>query len=305
MQAPHRIQFRLFRNSSSAEYRCGRCQREQRAAQSPDAGCENAMSTVELGCPVAERASRRRNTARSLRRGSKFLIPIQAICSGGRETPRSAFPSLVQTTKPPVSAIAKLTPVSPASAAQNRSRRCWRAASVRYAGSESAFFRTKMFVKTLADLFFPNMNCGQHNMAGRFLLQLNNSFTQVSIDDLNPLVFEKRIKMTFFSQHGFAFDDAFYTVLLQDLVNYAVMFSSASPPSAHEHPGLGLCVQIVRDNPAVVTSRAALSLMPARRSSHSGTFASHSIAFFANEPECRSCHWARSRSAVNSAASSG
>src|SRR5438094_812711 len=41
---------------------------------------------------------------------------MQAMCSGGSETPRSAFPSLVQTTNPPVSAIAKLTPVSPASA---------------------------------------------------------------------------------------------------------------------------------------------------------------------------------------------
>ena len=46
------------------------------------------------------------------------------MCSLGSETPRSALPSLVQTTKPPVSAMAKLTPVSPASACMNLSRRC-------------------------------------------------------------------------------------------------------------------------------------------------------------------------------------
>ena len=43
-------------------------------------------------------------------------MPIEAMCSFGRLTPRSALPSLVQTTTLPVSATAKLAPVMPASA---------------------------------------------------------------------------------------------------------------------------------------------------------------------------------------------
>ena len=65
-----------------------------------------------------------------------FSIPMQAMWMGGSDTPRSAFPSLVQTTSPPVSAMAKFTPVSPAWLAMNFSRRCWRAASVSCLGSE-------------------------------------------------------------------------------------------------------------------------------------------------------------------------
>ena len=74
-----------------------------------------------IGCPVALRASSRMKTARSAARGISFSIPMQAMCSLGSEMPRSAFPSFVQTTNPPVSATAKFTPVMPASAAMNLS----------------------------------------------------------------------------------------------------------------------------------------------------------------------------------------
>ena len=87
--------------------------------------------------PVPLRASSRRKTPRSFARGMTFSMPMQAMCSGGSEAPRSALPSLVQTTKPPVSAMAKLTPVRPACAARNFSRRCARAASVSFCGSAS------------------------------------------------------------------------------------------------------------------------------------------------------------------------
>ena len=73
-----------------------------------------------IGWPVAERASSRRNTPRSAARGISFSMPMQAMCSVGSDMPRSALPSFVQTTKPPVSAMAKFTPVMPASAREER-----------------------------------------------------------------------------------------------------------------------------------------------------------------------------------------
>ncbi len=92
-----------------------------------------------MGWPVALRASSRRNTPKCSWVGTSFSMPMQAMCTLARCTPMSALPSLVQTTKPPVSATAKLTPVMAASAFRNFSRRCWRAASVRYCGSVAPF----------------------------------------------------------------------------------------------------------------------------------------------------------------------
>ena len=62
-------------------------------------------------------------------------MPMLAMCSGGTEAPMSALPSLVHTTKVPVSATAKLAPVMPAPAARNRGRALLRIASVSTCGS--------------------------------------------------------------------------------------------------------------------------------------------------------------------------
>ena len=75
-----------------------------------------------IGEPRALRESMRMKTARSRARGINFSIPMLATCSGGTLAPMSAFPSLVQTTNPPVSATAKLAPVMPASALRKRGR---------------------------------------------------------------------------------------------------------------------------------------------------------------------------------------
>jgi len=69
-----------------------------------------------IGEPSAERDSRRMNTPRCSTRGMIFSMPIEWICSGGTLPERSALPSLVQVTTVPVSAMAKLQPVRPASA---------------------------------------------------------------------------------------------------------------------------------------------------------------------------------------------
>ena len=71
-----------------------------------------------LGDRRAERAARQEpdEDAEVLDLGISFSMPIEAMWSFGRLAERSALPSLVQTTKAPVSATAKLAPVMPASA---------------------------------------------------------------------------------------------------------------------------------------------------------------------------------------------
>jgi hypothetical protein len=60
-----------------------------------------------------------------------FSMPMAAMCSFGTLADKSAFPSLVQTVTPPVSATAKLQPVIPASAARIKGRVASRCASAR------------------------------------------------------------------------------------------------------------------------------------------------------------------------------
>ena len=114
-----------------------------------------------MACPVALLASRRIMTLRSIMRGTNFSIPIQAMCSGGSETPKSAFPSLVQTTIPPVSATAKLTPVIPASASRNRLRNSFRAASRQELRVRTAFGCLQMLMKSLANVLFRRWMAGK------------------------------------------------------------------------------------------------------------------------------------------------
>ena len=59
------------------------------------------------------------------------------MCTLGSDWVRSPLPSLVTMTEEPVSAIRKLAPVMPTSAARNFSRRIWRASSTSWVGSIS------------------------------------------------------------------------------------------------------------------------------------------------------------------------
>ena len=92
--------------------------------------------TVEVAQCIQRFVVTRLDDAQSCHRFAQPQIRQQlAMCSFGSEVPRSAFPSFVQTTNPPVAAMAKFTPVSPASACMKWFRKCPRAASVRYCGS--------------------------------------------------------------------------------------------------------------------------------------------------------------------------
>ena len=118
----------------------------------------------------------------------------------------SALPSFVQTTTPPVSAIAKFTPVIPASAAMNLLRKWPRAASVRYFGSVAPAFRPQMLVERLAHFSLLDVNGRQHDVAGRLLPQLDDPFAQVGVDHFDAMPFEIRVEVALLGQHRLALD---------------------------------------------------------------------------------------------------
>ncbi|MNY73712.1 hypothetical protein D3C86_2125650 [compost metagenome] len=72
------------------------------------------------------------------------------MCNGGILAVRSALPSFVQTTKAPVSAIAKFAPVKPACASKNLGRALFRIASVNCVGSSSSGFVPIVLAKSSA-----------------------------------------------------------------------------------------------------------------------------------------------------------
>ncbi len=51
------------------------------------------------------------------------------------------------------------------------------------------------------------MNGGHHDVAGWLVPELDDALAQVSIDDLDAPIFERRVQPTLFRQHRFALDD--------------------------------------------------------------------------------------------------
>ena len=74
-------------------------------------------------------------TSKSCQAGMTFSTPIRVTSTGGTVVHIRPFPSDSTTHTVPVSATAKFAPETPTFAFRNFSRRCWRAASVRAAGS--------------------------------------------------------------------------------------------------------------------------------------------------------------------------
>ena len=96
---------------------------------------------------MAERASRRMSVLTSSSVGTIFSMEASTMCTLGSDCVRSPLPSLVTMTEEPVSAIRKLAPVMPTSAARNFSRRIWRASATSCAGSISCAVAGQMGVQ--------------------------------------------------------------------------------------------------------------------------------------------------------------
>ena len=145
---------------------------------------------------------------RSFARGSSFSTPMQAMWIGGRLVPMSALPSFVQTTNPPVSAMAKLTPVSPACAAMNFWRRWPRAASVRYFGIGGALLGSEFLVEEFADVFLLQVDGGENDVAWRFVAELHDAFTEIGVRHLDAARLQVRIEVALLGQHRLRLHEA-------------------------------------------------------------------------------------------------
>ena len=67
-------------------------------------------------------------------------------------------------------------------------------------------------------------------MTWRFFAQLNDPLAQVRIDNLDSVLLQKRIQVTFFCQHRFAFHDPTDIMLLKYLQDRLVMLTRIARP---------------------------------------------------------------------------
>ena len=156
---------------------------------------------------------------------------MQAICSGGNETPRSAFPSLVQTTKPPDSAIAKLTPVIPAWLVQIVDAIHLRAARVRkrWVGislGECRYVdgRSPPLLLCEYELRARQYGWGSRRAVARSILPSRCRPLR------SPAILEIGIEMALLGQHRLAFNDPLDVVGNQDLMNDAIVLLGIACP---------------------------------------------------------------------------
>ena len=215
-----------------------------------------------MGWPVPLRASRPEKHAEILGPGISFSMPMQAICERGRLAPISALPSLVQTTKPPVSAMAKLTPVSPACAPRNLLAKVAAGGFGEVFGIGRAFVRAELLVEQLADFFPLQMDRRHDDVTGRFLAELHDAFAKIGVGDFDATRLKVRIQMALFGQHRLRFDEPRYAMLRENLMDNGVVLGGIASPVDLDSIRHGIALKLLQ---VIGKPREGVSLDRSRR----------------------------------------
>ncbi len=107
-------------------------------------------------------------------------------------------------------------------------------------GINVAVFGPQVFVEERADFFSLDMDGGHDDVAGWFVAQLDDPFSQIGIDDLEAVSFEEGVQVAFFGEHRLAFDYLLDAVLLQNAEDDFIMLGCVLRPV--DRHAEGLCV---------------------------------------------------------------
>ena len=96
-------------------------------------------------------------------------------------------------------------------------------------------------MEQLANLFSLRVDRGHHDVAGRFVTQLDDPFAQVGVNDFDPMPLEERVEVALLGQHRLALHELFDVVLLQDPQHDLIVFGSVTSPMNMDSilPGVG------------------------------------------------------------------
>jgi hypothetical protein len=103
------------------------------------------------------------------------------------------------------------------------------------------------FVKNGGHLVFVFVNGRHDNVRWRFVVELNDEFTQIGLHGLEAMGFEETVQVHLLGNHGFAFDDFLCVVTLHDVQHDVVGRVRSLRPSA---PGYRCAYSWLRAVPA-------------------------------------------------------
>ena len=140
------------------------------------------------------------------------------------------MPSLVQTTKLPVSATAKFAPVMPASAfkkirASRPTLRFRKIVDIVVAGLRSDRPR-----KHRRDIATQLMDRRHHDVARRFVVELLDALAEIGFDHLDIAPFEERAHVAFLGQHRLALDQRLGAARRQNVEHDLVVLGGVACP---------------------------------------------------------------------------
>ena len=119
------------------------------------------------------------------------------MCTRGRVCVRSPLPSLVTMIDVPVSAIRKLAPVMPTSAARKRSRRMPRASVSRVVRLGQVAVGRQMRVHAAEirlDLVLGEMHGRRDDVRGQLVAELDQVFAEIGLDRRDAVRFEEVVE---------------------------------------------------------------------------------------------------------------
>ena len=87
------------------------------------------------------------------------------------------------------------------------------------------------------------VNGGQYDMAGGFVAELDDAFSQIGIHNIDPCSIQVLIKAAFFGEHALAFHNAVDAVLFYDPLDDAVVFRRILRPMYSDAVGCRVALE--------------------------------------------------------------
>ena len=175
---------------------------------------------------------------------------VTTIWTRGRVCVRSPLPSLVTMMLEPVSAIRKLAPVMPTSAARNCGRSTARASSHSSRGSSSGRAGSSVAMRgaeRVGDLLLHQVDRRRDDVARRLVAQLDDVFAEIGLDRRDAVRFEVIVERDLLGDHRLALGDGLGADRAADVEHGGARLVGVARPMHLRRPPRRRCARRARD----------------------------------------------------------